>query len=62
MKRISLALFCAAVLVIVASPAFSFMGINYSPFHYPARVLMSVPRYPIASSLPICKPCRRNLK
>ena len=37
MKRITLTILCGAVLLIFASPAFSFMGINYSPFHYPGQ-------------------------
>lgn len=37
MKRIFLIGLYGAVLLIFASPAFSFMGINYSPFHYPGQ-------------------------
>ncbi len=37
MKRIFLTVFCGAALLMFASPAFSFMGINYSPFHYPGQ-------------------------
>jgi exo-beta-1,3-glucanase (GH17 family) len=37
MKRISPAVIFGVVLLLFASPAFSFMGINYSPFHYPGQ-------------------------
>jgi exo-beta-1,3-glucanase (GH17 family) len=37
MHRLFLAVLCAAALVIFASPAFGFMGVNYSPFHYPGQ-------------------------
>jgi exo-beta-1,3-glucanase (GH17 family) len=37
MKRLALIICCGAALLIFASPAFSFMGINYSPFHYPGQ-------------------------
>lgn len=37
MKKISLLVLFGAALLLFASPAFSFMGINYSPFHYPGQ-------------------------
>jgi exo-beta-1,3-glucanase (GH17 family) len=37
MKKVSLIVLCGAALLLFASPAFSFMGINYSPFHYPGQ-------------------------
>jgi exo-beta-1,3-glucanase (GH17 family) len=37
MKRISLAVFCGALALLLASPGYSFIGINYSPFHYPGQ-------------------------
>lgn len=37
MKKTSLTVLFGAALWLFASPAFSFMGINYSPFHYPGQ-------------------------
>ncbi len=37
MPRLFLAVLCSAVLGIFTSPAFGFIGVNYSPFHYPGQ-------------------------
>ena len=37
MRRLCLAVFLGALILLCASPGFSFMGINYSPFHYPGQ-------------------------
>ena len=37
MKRISLAVIFGAAVLLFASPGFSFIGIDYSPFHYPGQ-------------------------
>ena len=37
MKKIALTILCGAALLVFAFPAFGFMGINYSPFHYPGQ-------------------------
>jgi exo-beta-1,3-glucanase (GH17 family) len=37
MKRISLAVIFGAAILLFASPGFSFIGIDYSPFHYPGQ-------------------------
>jgi exo-beta-1,3-glucanase (GH17 family) len=37
MKRIALAVILGAAMLLFASPGFSFIGIDYSPFHYPGQ-------------------------
>jgi exo-beta-1,3-glucanase (GH17 family) len=37
MKRIALAVFIGMAALLCASPGFSFIGIDYSPFHYPGQ-------------------------
>jgi exo-beta-1,3-glucanase (GH17 family) len=34
MKKMFLSLLCSGAILLTAAPGFSFMGINYSPFHY----------------------------
>ena len=37
MKKIALAIICGVALLMGVNPAFSFVGINYSPFHFPGQ-------------------------